>query len=433
VPVGDAAAMVAALLRRFEALHPRVIDLALGRIERLLGRLGNPERRLPPVVHFAGTNGKGSTLAFCRAALEAAGRRVHAYTSPHLVRFNERIALAGAPIGDDALIEVLQEVEDANAGAAITFFEITTAAAFLAFARAGADILLLETGLGGRLDATNLVDRPRLSVITPVALDHQSYLGDTLALIAAEKAGILKPGVEAVIGPQPAEALAAIEAAAEAIGTPLRRCDVEWRVADADGAPRFEGARWRLPIDGLSLHGRHQVDNAGLALACLERLNDFGITEAHTREGLRTATWPGRLQPVPASALAKRLPAGWSLWVDGGHNPHAAAALAAWARGRGEPVHLVMGLLATKDPAGFLAPFAGAAASLTAVPVEGHDTADPAALAGIAGDAGIPAATAPTVGAAIGALAARGGPSATVLICGSLYLVGSVLADDDTG
>jgi dihydrofolate synthase/folylpolyglutamate synthase len=324
---------------------------------------------------------------------------------------------------------VLQEAEDANAGDAITFFEITTAAAFLAFAREPADILLLETGLGGRLDATNLVARPRLSVITPVSLDHQFYLGDTLAAIAGEKAGILKAGVDAVVGEQPPEALAAIEAAAKAVGAPLHRHGIEWHTAEIDGTVWFEGERWRQPIEGVSLAGRHQADNAALALACLERLGDFGVTEDDAETGLRSATWPGRLQRLDRAVLAGRLPDGWSLWVDGGHNPHAAAAMAAWARARGEPVHLVTGLLATKDPVGFIAPFAGAAASATFVPVAGHDHADPAALAAVAAEAGIAASTAASVDAAIDALATRGGPPATVLVCGSLYLVGAVLAD----
>ena len=302
------------LLARFEALHPRVIDLSLGRIERLLARLDHPERRLPPAVHIAGTNGKGSTLAFLRAAFEAAGHTVNAYTSPHLVRFNERIVLAGREIGDDALIAALETCESANDGADITFFEITTAVALLAFADTPADVLLLETGLGGRLDATNVVDTPRLCAITPIAHDHHQYLGETLPEIAGEKAGILKREVVAAVGPQPPEALRAVEARAAAVGAPLHRFGREWTLSVDGEAARYESDHLALEIPALPLPGRHQIDNAGLALAGLDLLTRpspgaaYSIDGSAMRAGLSGARWPGRLQRLLAAlALAGNL------------------------------------------------------------------------------------------------------------------------------
>src|SRR5215212_7315431 len=284
------------VLTRLMQLHPKKIDLTLGRVERLLAALGNPQERLPPTVHVAGTNGKGSTVATLRACLEAAGYRVHVYTSPHLVRFNERIRLAGQVIDEDALLAVLEECERANRDEPITFFEITTAAAFLAFTRTAADIVLLETGLGGRLDATNVLGRPAVTAITPVSLDHQAFLGDTIAAIAGEKAGILKPGVAGVIGPQPGDAEAVIEARAAAIGAPLHRWRTEWRCeANGDGM-RYEGVRWAFDLPSPSLPGAHQITNAGAAIACLEQLSGFSLPRDAIAAGLRQVEWPARLQ-----------------------------------------------------------------------------------------------------------------------------------------
>src|SRR5690348_4572087 len=284
------------VLQRLMALHPKKIDLSLGRIERLLAALGNPQDRLPPAVHVAGTNGKGSTVATLRACLEGFGYRVHAYTSPHLVCFHERIRLAGKLIDEDALLALLEECEEANRGAPITFFEITTAAAFLAFARMPADVVLLETGLGGRLDATNVLPGPAATAITPVSLDHQAFLGDTIAAIAGEKAGILKPGVPAIIGPQPVKAKAVIESRATAIGAPLFRWRVEWRCDPkplsriagegaeprsgeaGEGGMRYVGSRWELDLPLPSLPGRHQIANAGIAIACLEQMPKFALS-----------------------------------------------------------------------------------------------------------------------------------------------------------
>ena len=421
------------LLARLTALHPRIIDLSLGRIERLLETLGHPEKKLPPVAHVAGTNGKGSVVAFCRAALEAAGHRCHVYTSPHLVKFSERIVLAGREIADAPLAALLERVEAANAGAEITFFEITTAAAFLAFAETPADILLLEVGLGGRLDATNVVARPAVTCITPVDLDHQKYLGDTLAAIAAEKAGILKPRVPAIISTQIAEAMAPIAMRAEEIGTPLLLEERDWRVARAKTGFRYEGPRWKLDLPAPNLLGPHQFHNAGAAIACLEQLSAFAISPAQIESGVTQAKWPARLQRLAQGPLAAMLPLGWQLWLDGAHNPHGARALAAWLGDRASsqrvPVHLVTAMLDSKDPTGFFDELKGRVATVHTVPVPGgHNGIDPAELAETAARAGHTAKSAADPAAAVADIVASTGNSAAiVLIAGSLYLAGAIL------
>jgi len=421
------------LLARLTALHPRIIDLSLDRIARLLAALGHPETKLPPVVHVAGTNGKGSTVAFCRAALEAAGKRVHVYTSPHLVRFNERIVLAGAVIEDAPLIALLERVEAVNAGAPMTFFEITTAAAFLAFAEVPADILLLEVGLGGRLDATNMIAKPAVTCITPVDLDHQKYLGETLAVIAAEKAGILKAGVPAIVSQQQPEALRPIAERAAEVGAALLLEARDWRVEPSRGGGFvYEGPRWKLELPSPNLPGAHQIHNAGAAIACLEQLPDFKLTPAHVAAGVLGADWPARLQRLTRGPLAAILPEGWQLWLDGAHNPHGAAALAAWIAAQEKPVHLVTAMLDSKDPAGFFAALAGRIAAIRTVPVPGgHNGLDPAALAETAARAGHVARAAQNPAAAIADLAAAAPPGPAILmIAGSLYLAGAILADN---
>ena len=420
------------LLERLSHLHPKVIDLSLERIERLLARLGHPERSLPPVIHVAGTNGKGSTVAYLRAIAEAARLRVHAYTSPHLVRFHERIRLAGALIGEEALSALLDECERANGEAPITFFEVTTAAAFLAFARTPADLLLLEVGLGGRLDATNVIAAPALSIITPISIDHVQFLGETLTAIAGEKAGILKPGVSCVVGPQLPEAAAAIETRARAVGAPLLRHGTEWHVEETDDGFVYRGQARRIELPRPVLPGAHQIANAGMAVAAVDALaGRFAIGDGAIRTGLRTAEWPARLQRLARGPLVELLPRGWELWLDGGHNQAAGEALAEMARGwRDRPLHLVVGMINTKDVAGFLRPLAPLAASLTALSIPGNPAAvAPEEIAAASRALGLAAGAAPDTAAALTRIAAEGG-AARVLICGSLYLAGTVLADN---
>jgi len=420
------------VLDRLMRLHPKLIDLSLARVWRLLAALGHPERRLPPVLHVAGTNGKGSVIAYLRAMLEAAGRSTHVYTSPHLVRFNERIRLAGALIAEDELLRLLEECECANGGESITFFEITTCAAFLAFAATPADILLLETGLGGRLDATNVVGRPRLTVLTPISFDHMDHLGHTLERIAGEKAGIMKPGVPAVIGPQPPEAAAVFATRAAALGCKLWRHGSDWTATgDADALLfRDPGGTRRLPLPGLP--GPHQIDNAGMALACVPFLGDFGIGESHVRQGLQSVEWPARLQRLTRGPLPERLPPGWELWLDGAHNAAAGAVIAAWAEQRApQPLYLVFGALATKDAAAILRPLAPHVSAVHTVAVPGeHKTLGAEAAATAARSVGHSAAAAADVAAAVAAIVAAAPAPASILICGSLYLAGTVLADN---
>ncbi|HVH02440.1 MAG TPA: folylpolyglutamate synthase/dihydrofolate synthase family protein [Amaricoccus sp.] len=412
-----------AVLDRLTALHPKVIDLSLGRIERLLAALGHPERRLPPVVHVAGTNGKGSVVATLRAGLEAGGARVHAYTSPHLARFHERIRLAGRLIDEDALTGLLERCEAANGEAPITFFEITTAAAFLAMAETPADWCLLEVGLGGRLDATNVVDRPRLTVVTPVSLDHQGYLGETLAEIAREKAGILKRRVPCIVGWQPPEALAEIEARAEAVGAPLAIANRDWQVWEEHGRMAFLDQSGLLDLPRPRLIGAHQVANAGIALAALRAL---GADEAACAAAVAQAEWPARLQRLRHGPLVEAAGAA-ELWLDGGHNPAAGEALAeALSRLPPRSLHLVCGMLSTKDVEGFLRPLAGEAVDLAAVTIPGEAATLPAeATAAAARAVGLPAA--PAAGVAEAVAAGARDPGARILICGSLYLAGQVL------
>ncbi|HKX08143.1 MAG TPA: folylpolyglutamate synthase/dihydrofolate synthase family protein, partial [Stellaceae bacterium] len=326
------------------------------------------------MIHVAGTNGKGSTVATLRACLEAAGYRAHVYTSPHLVRFTERIRIAGKLIEDDALSACLEECERANAGAPITLFEITTAAAYLAFSRTPADATLLEVGLGGRVDATNVIARPTATAITPISFDHQRFLGDTLAAIAFEKAGILKPGVVSVVGPQPPEAAEVIEARATETGSPLYRHGKEWRAEPTATGLRYEGRRWRLDLPASALPGRHQVDNAGAAIACLEGLEStFRVDPAALARGLKTTEWPARLQRLTRGPLAANLPPDVELWLDGGHNQAGGEVLAQHAATwRDRPLHLVFGMLTTHDARDFLRPLAREAADIGTVAIPGE-------------------------------------------------------------
>ncbi len=414
-----------ALLQRMMTLHPKVIDLTMGRVHRLLGLLGNPERTVPPVIHIAGTNGKGSTQAMIRAGLEAGGARVHAYTSPHLARFHERIRLAGDLISEPALTALLDECMTANGTDNITFFEITTCAAFLAFARTPADWTLLEVGLGGRLDCTNVVDHPALTIITPVSLDHQQYLGDTLPEIAGEKAGILKRGVPCVVGPQHPDGLAVIEARAARLGAPLLVHGQHWHAFEDRGRLIFQDDNGLLDLPLPNLPGPHQIENAGAAIMALRHLGTGDPEAAVTR-----AYWPARMQRLRHGPLIDAAP-GVELWLDGGHNPAGGQAIAATlARMPKRETHLICGMLNTKDIAGYLAPMATQAVCLYAVSIPGEANTLPAEVTRDAAlAAGMDAAVAPSVAAALATIAANA-PQARVLICGSLYLAGSVLREN---
>ncbi len=422
-----------AALERLRTLHPILIDLSLGRVQRLLGALGHPEHHLPPVIHVAGTNGKGSTVAFLRAMAEAAGLRVHAFTSPHLVRFAERIRVAGSLIGDDALATLLEQVETANAGEPITFFEITAAAALKAFADTPADLCVVEVGLGGRYDATNVFEAPALSVITPVDHDHHEYLGDTLAQIAGEKAGVLKASRPAVIGRQPEAALAVIEAQAARLGAPLIVAGRDFDAYAKGGRLVFQDEAGLLDLPLPGLFGAHQVDNAGIAVAAVRALADPRIDEAAIAAGLIAARWPARMQRLTAGPLAEQARMrGADLWLDGGHNPHAARALAHAARSLqardGRPVALIVGLLARKDAAGVFEALAGVGERVFTTGFASELAADPQGLASVAQAAGVPATACATVSEALAQTLAEDGPPPHVIICGSLYLAGEVLA-----
>ncbi len=415
------------ILQRMMSLHPKIIDLTLDRVHRLLAALDHPETRLPPVIHLAGTNGKGSTQAMIRAGLEAAGQRVHAYTSPHLARFHERIRLAGDLISEPALTALLDECVQANGGDAITFFEITTVAAFLAFSRTPADTTLLEVGLGGRLDATNVVEKPQLTIITPVSIDHQQYLGDTLAEIAGEKAGIIKRGVPCVVGPQEPEGLAVIEARAERLGAPLLVFGQHWNVWAERGRLVFQDENGLMDLPLPNLPGPHQVQNAGAALAALRHL---GHGEDACLAAVTQAFWPARMQRLRHGPLIDAAPQA-ELWLDGGHNPAGGEAIAATLQAMPKrPTHLICGMLNTKDIGGYLRPLAPHVTRLHAISIPNEPNTLPAeqtrdaALA-----AGMSADTASSAAEALARITATD-PAARVLICGSLYLAGAILREN---
>ena len=416
-------------------LHPKSIDLGLGRTERLLTSLGSPHRKMPPIVHVAGTNGKGSLVAFIRAMAEAAGYRVHVFSSPHLVRFNERIRVAGALIDDDTLDEILTECETANGGQPITFFEITTVAAFLAFARVPADLAVVEVGMGGRLDSTNVIE-PALSAITPIGFDHTGFLGDKLEGIAAEKAGILKHAVPAVIGRQREVSAEVIAARAAELAAPLFRMGREWQVMPTVEGFRYDSDLLSLDLPAPALVGAHQLDNAATAVACVERLRaaKFSIDDHAIRLGLATVEWPARLQKLTRGPLVDVLLPGCELWLDGGHNEDCGIVLARmaaeWAKEPAPlPLYLVFGMLTTKDASGFLRPLARHATAARAVPFpEGHSAYTPQEACARAAEVGLDCTPANDIGAALEDLLATQPAPMRILICGSLYLAGAVLA-----
>ncbi|WP_193140056.1 folylpolyglutamate synthase/dihydrofolate synthase family protein [Meridianimarinicoccus sp. MJW13] len=414
------------LLDRMMSLHPKIIDLTLDRVWRLLARLDHPETRLPPVIHIAGTNGKGSTLAMLRAGLEGAGQSCHAYTSPHLVRFHERVRLAGQLISEPALSAVLDECLERNGPDPITYFEITTVAALLAFARTPADWTLLEVGLGGRLDATNVIEKPALCVITPVSVDHEQFLGDTLAKIAFEKAGILKRGVPCVVGPQPDEALEVIEARAARVGAPLLVHGQHWHVWEERGRLVFQDETGLCDLPLPALPGAHQIANAGAALAGLRHL---GFGEAALEAAMTGPDWPARMQRLTGTSWNTLLPQA-ELWLDGGHNAAAGAALSRHLASLPDrETHLICGMLRTKDASGYLRPLATQVTGVQAVSIPGAEaTLSAEETTHAAQQAGLAAAPARDVADACARIAATS-PQARVLICGSLYLAGAVLAD----
>ncbi len=416
-----------AILERMMTFHPKVIDLTLDRVHRLLAALGNPERQLPPVIHIAGTNGKGSTQAMIRAGLEAGGSVVHAYTSPHLAWFHERIRLAGQIISEQALTALLDECVQKNGAGDITFFEITTCAALLAFARTEADFTLLEVGLGGRLDATNVVDKPALTIITPVSIDHQQYLGETLPEIAFEKAGIIKRGVPVIVGPQTDEGMAVIEARALRLGAPVLAFGQHWHVHEEHGRMVYQDDNGLSDLPLPNLPGPHQIQNAGAALTALRYL---GKSAAACEAAVTTAYWPARMQRLRTGPLTDSAP-GVELWLDGGHNPAGGLAVAATlARMPVRETHLICGMLNTKDVRGYMVPLASQTTMLHAVAIPGEKATLPAEVtrdAAVA--AGIKAEVAGSVAEALTAIAAQS-PQARVLICGSLYLAGAVLREN---
>ena len=429
-----------AILARLLALHPKKIDLALDRILRLLSDLGDPQKKLPPVIHVAGTNGKGSARAFSRAMLEAQGLTVHMHISPHLVRFHERIRIGGKEISEEELCATLEEVERVNAGRPITFFEITGAAMFLAFSRHYADAVVLEVGLGGKFDATNVVDKPAMTIVQPVGLDHLEFLGNDLAGIAAEKAGIIKPGVPVVIGPQDEIAREVILRRADQLSSPVFMFGQDFSGRQEHGRMVYEDEMGLLDLPMPKLIGRHQVENAAVAIAGLRHAQQGWGEDAAIEKGLRSVDWPGRLQRLSHGPLVEEAPEDAEIWLDGGHNPHCAAAvsraIADLEEKADRPLYLICGMLKTKDAVGFLSAFKGLARHVVTVAIPGEAASMGAgALYDAAREAGLDAAPGEDLEDAMLQLTAWARAHAReapprILICGSLYLAGKILAEN---
>ncbi|NIJ07458.1 dihydrofolate synthase/folylpolyglutamate synthase [Sphingomonas vulcanisoli] len=422
-------------LDRLWALSPGADVLGLERITALLDRLGNPQHDLPPVFHVAGTNGKGSTCAFLRAAIEAAGLTCHVYTSPHLVRFNERIRIAGSLIDDALLAQLLEEVLDASHDIGASFFEVTTAAAFLAFTRHRADACIIEVGLGGRLDATNVIEQPLICGIAQLGIDHQAFLGDRIEDIAAEKAGIAKAGAPLVTLHYPARVANRIGQVVKHVGTHWIARDAGWDAQAAGGKLRYKDSQGELELPLPRLPGAHQATNAALAVAMLRHQDALAVPPAALRAAMGWAEWPARLQQLSHGRLAALLPADAELWLDGGHNPAAGRAIADFFRRRlapGRRFHILLGMLANKDLTGFLEPFAGSKAVIHPMPIAGHAAHDPGAIATAAAIHGLAVASNDGLEATLRAIADEAQAPLTVLIGGSLYLAGEVLAANET-
>ena len=431
-------------IERLMTLHPKGFDLSLDRVTRLLEKLGNPQDRLPPVIHIAGTNGKGSCAAFARALLEAAGYSVHVHTSPHLVHWNERYRL-GAPGGgrlvEDAMFaDAIRRVADANQGQTITVFEILTAVGFVLFSEHPADAAIIEVGLGGRFDATNVIRQPAVSVVMPISLDHEAYLGDRIELIAAEKAGILKPGCPAVIGQQEFDAaLDVIADTAERLGSPVAIYGQDFLAFGENGRMVYQDEDGLMDLSPPRLPGRHQFANAAAAIAAVKAAG-FDIGQRAADKAMETVSWPGRMQKLTQGRLVDLGPAGADIWLDGGHNPGAglvvAEALAEQEEKNPRPLFMIAGMINTKDPVGYFEPFGGLAERVFTVPIRGSDAGlDPVALAGDAARAGLdvePLSSVADALAEIGRITAEDAVPPRILIGGSLYLVGDVLADNGT-
>ncbi len=431
-PQGEFHGRTGEVVRRLQELHPRLIDLSLDRLEVLLARLGHPERALPPTIHVAGTNGKGSTCANLRAIAEAAGLKVHVMTSPHLLDVTERFRLAGQLVSEERLVSTLEEIERINDGAPITVFEVLTAAGFLLFSRVPADLLVLEVGLGGRFDATNVIPTARACIITSISLDHQGFLGDDLAGIAREKAGIIKQGVPVFVAPQPDDVMAAIRSVAEAHEAPLYRLDHEFTMTPRQGGLLYQDEAGSLTLPAPALHGPHQTQNSALAVAALRHA---GLDLPDTAfSGIASTCWPARLQTLHGT-LTRDMPAGWELLLDGGHNPGAGTVLADVLRTwQDRPLHLIVGLKDSKDVQGFLRPLIPYATTIQAVAEDGQHLAMPVqTILEAAAAAGGTALPGPDIRTALKRLRDDASPTAgpaRILICGSLYLAGCALALD---
>ena len=419
---------IAVLLERL--YHPGLarIDFHLDRMQRFLDALGNPEKRLPPVIHVAGTNGKGSLIANLYGIFQAAGYTPHRYISPHLKTFNERIVVAGKEIDDAYLSVLLERIVKILEQTPVTFFEATTALAFLAFAEHEADVVLLETGMGGRLDATNVIAKPALTVITPIAMDHCEYLGKSITAIAGEKAGILKAGVPCVVGRQEADAMRAIQARAENLAVPLYRLGMDWQWQSKGNHAVYSSRTRTIPFSP-ALIGRHQYDNAAAAIACIDQLPQFSISDAQVQAGIATTQWQGRLEPITQGGYRDVLPSYLELWLDGGHNPQGGAILAAWLLEQHKDVYLVCGMIKGKDTLGYLQTLSSVTKELYAIAIpDEEDTQSAEDIKKSAMLADIAAIEMPSIGNALQLIAKRAKKPGIVCICGSLYLAGAVLS-----